>query len=116
MDDTRIVRHLDQLRKRREQLVMTLQHIGREQEQVDQNTDWLDQAAYESRVNLLDRLNLWYSEEMDQIDKALARVRKNQYGHCLGCHEPIDDERLESAPEAEFCSSCQEAREQLEER
>jgi RNA polymerase-binding transcription factor DksA len=116
MEGIRGGRHFDQLRKRREQLVMTLQHIGREQEQVEQNTDWLDQAAYQSRVNLLDRLNEWYIDEMHQIDEALLRIRKNQYGHCFGCHHPIDIERLESVPEAEFCSSCQEARDGLEER
>ena len=116
MDEIRVGRHVDQLRKRREQIVMTLQHIGREQEQVDHNTDWLDQAAYESRVNLLDRLNDWYRQELHQIDNALLRIKKNQYGRCLGCHHPIDVERLESVPEAEFCSSCLEAREHLEER
>ena len=116
MDGIGSGRHFAKLRKRREQLVMTLQHIGREQEQVEQNTDWLDQAAYESRVNLLDRLNNWYREEMHQIENALLRIRKNQYGRCLGCHHPIDVERLESVPEAEFCSSCQGVRDGLEAR
>jgi DnaK suppressor protein len=116
MEEVRLGRHMDQLRKRREQLVMTLQHIGREQDQVEQNTDWLDQAAYESRVNLLDRLNDWYIEEMDQIDKALNRIRQSQYGLCLGCHNPIGADRLDISPEAEFCGSCQGVREQLEER
>jgi len=116
MEEVRIGRHMDQLKKRREQLVMTLQHIGREQEQVEQNTDWLDQAAYESRANLLDRLNGWYIEEMHKIDKALNRIRQNQYGLCVGCHSPIGADRLEISPEAEFCGSCQGIREQLEER
>jgi hypothetical protein len=80
MEEVRIGRQIDQLRKRREQLVMTLQHIGREQEQVEQNTDWLDQAAYQSRVNLLDRLNEWYINEMHQIDEALLRIRKISMG------------------------------------
>ena len=31
MEEVRIGRHMDQLRKRREQLVATLQHIGKEQ-------------------------------------------------------------------------------------
>ena len=116
MEEVRIGRHMDQLRKRREQLVATLQHIGKEQEQVEQNTHWLDQAAYQSRVNLLDRLNDWYIEEMDQIDKALNRIRQSQYCLCLGCHNPIGADRLDISPEAEFCGSCQGVREQLEER
>ena len=116
MEEVRIGRHMDQLRKRREQLVATLQHIGKEQEQVEQNTDWLDQAAYQSRVNLLDRLNDWYIEEMEQIDKALNRIRQNQYGLCLGCRNPIGADRLNISPEAEFCGSCQGVSGQLEER
>ena len=115
MEEVRIGRQIDQLRKRREQIVMTLQHIGREQEQVEQNTDWLDQAAYESRANLLDRLNDWYIEELDKIDKALNRIRQSQYGLCLGCHNPIGADRLDISPEAAFCGSCQEVRGQLEE-
>ncbi len=116
IDEIRVGKHFEQLRKRREQLVMTLQHIGREQDQVEQNTDWLDQAAYQNRVNLLDRLNDWYIEEMDQIDKALNRIRQNQYGLCLGCHNSIGADRLDISPEAEFCGSCEEVREQLQER
>jgi len=61
-------------------------------------------------------LNDWYIEEMRRIDKALLRIRKNHYGLCLGCHHPIHVERLESVPEAEFCNSCQEAQDGLEER
>lgn len=116
MEEIKIGKHFDQLRKRRDQVVMTLQHIGREQEQVERNTDWLDQAAYRSRVNLLDRLDNWYREEMRQIDEAILRIRTNQYGRCRGCHSPIDIGRLESAPAAEFCVLCQQARDALEER
>ena len=85
IDEIRAGRHFDQLRKRREQILMTLQHIGKEQEEVEHNTDWIDQAAYQSRVNLLDRLNGWYRDEMQQIDKALDRIQRQQYGSCLNC-------------------------------
>jgi DnaK suppressor protein len=106
--------HLYKLTKRREQIVLTLQHLEKEQQQVEQNTDWLDQAAYESRVNLLDRLNESYITEIDQIDRALDRISKNQYGFCSACHDPIEAERLEISPEAEFCSQCQGMREAVE--
>jgi RNA polymerase-binding transcription factor DksA len=42
--------------------------------------DWLDQAAYASRVSLLDRLNDWYATEIRQIDKAIERIESNRYG------------------------------------
>jgi RNA polymerase-binding transcription factor DksA len=92
---------------------MTLRHLASEQKQVEQNTDWLDQAAYESRVNLLDRLSEWYVTEIGQIDKAIKRIESNRYGLCVACHETIEDARLDTAPEAEFCSACQELRDGL---
>jgi RNA polymerase-binding protein DksA len=106
-------RHLDKLMRRRGQILMTLRHLANEQKQVEQNTDWLDRAAYESRVNLLDRLSDWYATEIGQIDKAIERIESNRYGVCLACHETIEEARLETAPEAEFCSTCQEQRDGL---
>jgi len=104
----------DRLAKRREHLVMTLRHLDREHEQVEQNTDWLDQAAYENRTALLDRLNDWYLAEVKQIDSALDRIKSQKYGICLACHDPIDPKRLEAAPEAEYCGACKMFREGLE--
>jgi RNA polymerase-binding transcription factor DksA len=104
----------DRLAKRREHLVMTLRHLDREYEQVEQNTEWLDQAAYENRTALLDRLNDWYLAEMKQIDGALERIKKHEYGTCLACHQSIDPKRLEIIPETEYCSACENFREDFE--
>jgi len=56
MNEIILGRHLDKLIRRRGQIVMTLHHLAAEPKQVEQNTEWLDQAAYESKVNLLDGL------------------------------------------------------------
>lgn len=116
MDEIRAGIYFDRLIKRREQVVMTLRHLDGEQAQVEKNTDWLDQAAYESRVALLDRLVEWYNAEMIQLDKALGRIERHAYGLCAACHDPIAPQRLASAPEAEFCGECQGQREGLESR
>lgn len=113
MNELRIGRQLDKLTKRRSQIVMTLRHLANEQKQVEQNTDWLDRAAYENRVNLLDRLNHWYATEIRQVDQAIERIESHSYGFCGACHKAIDEGRLEAAPEAEFCSACQELRDEL---
>jgi len=114
MNENQTEKCFDRLTKRREHLVMTLRHLDRESEQVEQNTDWLDQAAYENRTALLDRLNGWYLAEVKQIDGALERIKRHDYGTCAGCHDAIDPKRLEAAPEAEYCSACEEFRESLE--
>ena len=114
MNQNQTEKSFDRLTKRREHLVMTLRHVAREYEQVEQNTDWLDQAAYENRTALLDRLNDWYLAEVKQIDRALERIKSQKYGICAGCHDAIDPKRLEAAPEAEYCSACEEFRESFE--
>lgn len=102
------------LTRRRLQLVTTLEYIGKQQKQVEENTDWLDQAAYESRVRLLNRLNEWNVAELSEVDRALDRIKAGTYGLCLACHRPIENERLDAAPQAEYCRACQEVREALQ--
>ena len=108
--------NVERLAKRREQLLMTLRHVEGEQKEVEQNIDWIDQAAYESRGALLDELNRGYRAEIKQIDKALERIEKHQYGNCAACHEPIDPKRLQVAPEAEYCGACAKFREGFEQQ
>ena len=107
---------IDRLRNRREHVVMTLRHLGREHEQVKSNTEWLDRSAYENRTALLDRLNEWYLAEAQKIDRALDRFDNNSYGNCLACRQAIDPARLEIVPETEYCAACEEFREAFGER
>jgi RNA polymerase-binding transcription factor DksA len=113
MNEIMTGRQLDKLTRRRNQIVMTLRHLANEQKEVEQNTDWLDQAAYESRVNLLDQLSDWYATEIEQVDRAIERIENNRYGYCGACRRAIEEECLETAPEAEFCSACQQLRDGL---
>jgi RNA polymerase-binding protein DksA len=113
MNQLTMENYLARLTSRRQQIVATLRHLDKTRNEVDQNSDWLDQAAHENRVQLLDRLNDWYDSEMAQIEKALERIRLGTYGTCAACHNAIDAARLGSAPEAEFCGPCQATREQL---
>jgi DnaK suppressor protein len=114
MDTIIVGRRYDQLNRRHKQLAATLGQLAKQKQEVERNTDWLDQAAYENRVKLLDQLDNWYRMEMAQIDKALSRIEQKNYGLCLACHEPIDARRLESAPEAEFCAGCKALHENIE--
>ncbi len=69
---------MDRLKRRRDQIAMALQHLGKEPDHFEQNPDWLDQAGYENRVNILDHLKEWYLTEIAHIDKALDRIQRNQ--------------------------------------
>jgi RNA polymerase-binding transcription factor DksA len=114
MDPIGMAKRFEQLSQRRAQVSLTLEHIEKERREAEDNTDWLDRAAYESRIALLDRLCDWYTQEDAEIDEALGRIAANLYGLCVACHEAIDSQRLESFPQVAFCTACQEAREGLE--
>jgi len=114
MDPIGIAKRFEQLSKRREQVSVTLEHVEKERKEAEDNTDWLDHAAYESRIALLDRLCDWYTRERREIDKALDRIQANNYGCCLACHGAIETHRLDLFPGVAFCMGCREAREGVE--
>jgi DnaK suppressor protein len=105
--------HYDRLRTRRNEVMMTLEHVQKEQRAIADNKDWIDKAAYQSRVHLLDSLADWYVNETRRIDNALIRIAEGNYGLCLGCRKPIEVGRLETTPEAAFCTQCQKTWEGL---
>jgi RNA polymerase-binding transcription factor DksA len=43
---------------------------------------------------------------MEELDRALERLRQDDYGRCTRCGEPIPPERLEVRPAAETCVAC----------
>lgn len=44
---------------------------------------------------------------LKQIQAALMRMDKDEYGECLKCGEYIEFKRLGARPEAPFCLQCQ---------
>ena len=103
----------DKLRLRGIEVERTIRHLEKERQEVEENTEWVDRAAYESRVSLLEGLTALYRDEMNQIEKAHSRVEEHSYGLCLACHEPIEADRLEIYPAAQFCLDCQDYRERI---
>jgi formylmethanofuran dehydrogenase subunit E len=105
-DDIRTARHFDELRKRREQVAMTLRHLGKEQAEVERNSEWANRAAYEKRSNLLARLYTWYATEIDEIDRVLTRGKPGRHSRCAACHELIVELSAADAPGSEICRGC----------
>ena len=101
--------YFDKLRGRRMEIETTLRHLDIQRRDVEENTDWMNSAAYESRIYLLARLSSWYQDETGQIERALERRDASLYSLCFGCHEPIGRELLEADPKAQFCFECQES-------
>ena len=47
-----------------------------------------------------------------QIDEALKRIQKNEYGLCANCQEEMLPKRLDAVPWTKHCIACQEKKEQ----
>jgi RNA polymerase-binding transcription factor DksA len=67
-----------------------------------------------NRLSSLDSLDNWYHRELIEVDNALARIDKGDFGMCLGCGSQIDPNWLEVFPEGEFCRNCEELRKWME--
>lgn len=50
-------------------------------------------------------------QRLVQVDAALTRISRDEYGICVACDEEIGFGRLQARPEAPFCLSCQTERE-----
>ena len=98
--------YFQKLRSRRIEVKRTLRHLENERRTVECNTEWADRAAFEARMNFLDRLTDSFLDEIGRIDDALIRRDPGRYGLCLSCHETIESERLEVSAETEFCIDC----------
>jgi RNA polymerase-binding protein DksA len=46
-----------------------------------------------------------------ELDQALRRLYRNEYGICASCGKEIGKARLEAIPQANYCVSCQEKQE-----
>ena len=45
-------------------------------------------------------------EVLSDIDIALSKIKKNKYGICENCKNPIEEKRLEMYPFARYCIKC----------
>ena len=49
-------------------------------------------------------------EALRDVDDAIAKLERGDYGTCESCGRPIADSRLEAMPSARLCISCASAR------
>jgi DnaK suppressor protein len=54
------------------------------------------------------RQNRLESDLLRELEDALSRLARGDYGICQGCRQPIPAKRLEALPWARFCLVCQE--------
>jgi hypothetical protein len=76
MNATEGIAFPDKLRLRAIEVERTIRHLEKERQEVEENTEWINRAAYESRARLLDSLTSMYRYEMSEIEQAQAELSK----------------------------------------
>ncbi len=74
---------------------------GRADSQVDDNFADSGQVAAEQGEN--QALAAQLRTELEEVERALAKLDDGSYGRCEACDEPIGEARLEAMPAARFC-------------
>lgn len=65
-----------------------------------------DLASDNAEVETLGTLSKRQVKKVQEIEDALERIDKGNYGICQGCGEPISVERLSVIPETRYCKTC----------
>ena len=68
--------------------------------------DWSEQAQERENEEVVEKLDENIRIELNQVNEALSRVEKNEYGICEVCDGPIRAERLEALPYTDRCFNC----------
>ena len=102
------------LSRRKQQIAVTLSHLESERSEVEKNTEWKDAWARQRRKSLLNYLNRWYAKEINEINRALERVSKDNYGSGAAANSANQSDWIETIPEAEYCRICQQMNERTE--
>jgi DnaK suppressor protein len=68
--------------------------------------DEIDAAVVSEQAELRSQLAQVESRELQQIDRALAKLRGGHYGRCETCEKPIAPMRLKYLPYATDCIVC----------
>jgi len=70
--------------------------FGKREEEAAETSELENRMALEKRI----------LDQMAEVDNALSKFEKGNYGICEGCDQPIDINRLEALPQAALCMSC----------
>ena len=66
----------------------------------------LSQKSHEEWIFL--NRNTLDAKLLREVDDAIRRIERDEYGVCQRCQEPISTKRLNAVPWAKYCVRCQE--------
>jgi len=78
------------LLSRRDKIASILENLQFQELEMTVRTLGHEETTELSRRSMLDSLDDWYHRELIEVDNALARIDKGNFGICLGCGSDID--------------------------
>lgn len=77
-----------------------VKYPNREDSTKDEEAD--EAQEYDNLLSLEHSLEI----KLRDVDIALEKIEKGDYGKCSNCGKEIEEERLKAAPEAKLCIKC----------
>ncbi|HXC49710.1 MAG TPA: TraR/DksA C4-type zinc finger protein [Candidatus Limnocylindrales bacterium] len=77
----------------------------------EREIEWEEMAQEEQSADVLTRLSAQQYARLRQIDGALERIDRGEYGTCMSCGQVIDVARLNAQPWTPWCPACAAERE-----
>jgi len=95
---------------RRNEIVQRLSEFRNESKEVETDVaqDVADKAESSYTKEFLLSLSDAERNQLFQIDAALRRIERNEFGNCQMCQKEISKKRLNALPWTSLCIDCQE--------
>lgn len=107
----------DYLLKWGREIIQELAHVkSRVKEDASPAKDIGDKVLVEDELRSARQLQAHYQELLDEIDYALKKLNRKEYGFCNNCEQAIGIRRLEALPIANLCIVCQQLQEDKQKR
>ncbi|MDP6924422.1 MAG: TraR/DksA family transcriptional regulator [Candidatus Scalindua sp.] len=107
---------IGRLKDRRQYLLKEVKHRLREFKNsgTDRLSDSADIASNMIEDEIVMSIAQGEAKEIEQIDSALEKINKGQYGNCENCGKSINKQRLMAIPFVKLCIKCKEDEERYE--
>ena len=107
---------MDRLKDRRQYLLKEVKHRLKEfrNSGTDRLSDTADIASNMIEDEIVMSIAQGEAKEIEQIDNALEKIKKDKYGNCENCGKSINKPRLMAIPFVKLCIKCKEEEERYE--
>ena len=108
MNQSELLHYHNLLLSKRQELSNGRNRSGPDSTPNDYHGDPVDVAASETHAATQIRLHQSNGKLLRAIEDALTRIRREKFGVCEECGNPISTARLEAVPWTRWCRDCKE--------